>query len=291
MEKTISLGLLFIAGLAQAGELDIAHRYQQILENRHEKAQTIQQLEGILADVSNDHPLYKDIYSTYLNVKGVNPNDELNLAVAFTTGNKVETFCRGIGMVKATLNHNDGTETTLLLTGGKRVLEKDQYAIADSGRWQYQLNNRYHDNVTSEVWINQSNSKRYDIEEQRKSSQGIEKGSWVGAKVDGHFDVSVAQKYFSKEPVGMSFAMDYQTWGTPDLGYNIDFIQGSKQTLSSAVNLWDQDKAILLNSVRTVSAAVKTVNVESADGGRYMYGDCYNVETSIHFAGLKEMPH
>jgi hypothetical protein len=286
MKKLAALTLVVMAGFTQGDELDIAHRYQQALENRHDKSQTIEQMEGILADASNTHPLFDTIYRTYLDIKGISTNVELNRGVAFATGIKVETFCRGIGLVKSDISHNDGAKTKLRLVGGRFDFNTEKYSVMNKGHRKYELTNPYHDIDKSEVWINISNAKKFDILELRKSKRGTEKGEWFGSKLPERFSVSIAQKSYSHEPVHSYFAMDYQLFGTPDMGYEIEFIEGKTQQLGHAIGATGKNR-ILLNSVRTVKSSVDEVRLSDADGGRYVYKDCFEVETTIHFAGIE----
>ncbi len=286
MKKLAALTLVVMAGFTQANELDIAHRYQQALENRHDKSQTIEQLEGILADSSNTHPLFDNIYRTYLEVKGISTNVELNRGVAFATGSKVETFCRGIGLVKSDINHNDGAKTQLRLVGGRFDFNNEKYSVMNKGNRKYELTNPYHDVDKSEVWINESSTQKFDILELRKSKRGTEKGEWFGGKLNDRFSVSIAQKTYSHEPIHSYFAMDYQLFGTPDMGYEIEFIEGNTQQLTHAIGATGKNR-IMLNSTRTVKSPVDEVRNEDTDGASYIYKDCFDVQTTIHFAGIE----
>ena len=286
MKKLAAITLVVMAGFTQADELDIAHRYQQALENRHYKSQTIEQLEGILADSSNTHPLFDNIYRTYLDLKGISTNVELNRGVAFATGVKVELFCRGIGLVQADISHNDGAKTQLKLVGGRFEYDTEKYSVMTKGHRKYELTNPYHDKDKSEVWINESHAQKFDILELRKSKRGTEKGEWFGGKRNDRFSVSVAQYTFSHEPVDIHFAMDYQLFGPPDMGYEIEFIEGKTQQMTHVIGATGENR-ILLNSIRTVKSLVDEVRFNDVDGSSYVYSDCFEVETKINFGGIE----
>lgn len=289
MKKMITVTLLAVGMNVFANGLDVAHRYQDAMdahkvEQNTEKAKVI--LEDVLGDISNDHPLFEDIYKSYLDYSGVKASDDLEKAIKFATGRKEEAYCKGVGLVFSKAFHNDGTISRLFLGESKRTLGKDSYSVMYDGRWTYQLDTEYREPIKSEVWINSADENHYDIQELRNTPKGRDKGKWTAKWRDGSFSNSFSTKGSVKEPIPMYMAVDYQAWGTPDLGYRIDFKVGNAQKTSSHEPTFGHGR-ILLNGERTVKKKLKFYKTRDFDQKVRKYNDCFLVETKIKFAGIE----
>lgn len=243
-------------------------------------------LENVMDNVSSDHPLFGDIYKSYLEYSGVKANDDLQKAIKFATGRKEETFCKSVGLVSSELYHNDGTTSKLFLGNGKRSLVKNSYSIMSDGRWNYQLDKGYRDPVKSEVWVNSADEQHYDIQEYRKSSNGKDKGQWTAEWGNDSFSTNFKTKASIKEPIPMHMAMDYQAWGTPDLGYRINFEIGDTQKMSARESTFGHGK-IILESIRKVVKKLNKFKMKDLDQKERKYKNCFLVETKIKFAGIE----
>lgn len=290
MKKLITVAFTTLTMSAFANGLDVAHRYQDAMEahkvdQNNEKAKLI--LEEVLGDISNDHPLFNDVYKSYLDYSGVQKSDDLEKAIKFATGRKEETYCKDIGLVFSKGFHNDGTISRLFLGEGKRTLGKHSYSVMNEGRWTYLLDTEFREPIKSEVWINSADKNHYDIQELRNTPKGKDKGKWTAKWKEGSFSTSFHSKGSVKEPIPMYMAMDYQAWGTPDLGYRINFKVGDSQKTNSNESTFGHGR-LLLTGERTVKKKLKFYTTKDFDQKVRKYNDCYLVETNIKFAGIEQ---
>lgn len=289
MKKMMTFTLTALTMNVFGNGLDIAHRYQDAIdaykaEQNTDKAKVI--LEDVLGEISNDHPLFDDIYKSYLDYSGVKASDDFEKAIKFATGKKEETFCKGVGLVFSEAFHSDGTISKLVLGDSKRTLATDSYSIMYEGRWTYQLDTGYRDPIKSEIWINSADENHYDIQELRNNPKGKDKGKWLAKWNAGSFSNSFSTKGSVKEPIPMYMAVDYQAWGTPDLGYRIDFKIGATQKISSHESTLRHGKINLI-AERAVKRKLKIYQTKDFDQKIKTYNDCFLVETNIKFAGIE----
>ncbi len=288
MKRVIGLCLALLSLSSFAGNLDIAHRYQDALdaekvEQNGEKARVL--LEEILGNISNEHALFDDIYKSYLRVSNIKDDDEYKNAINFATGRKNETFCKGIGLVYSEAFHNNGTISKLYLAENNRVLANGSYSVMTEGRWKYYLDTEYRLPIKSEVWINSANENHYDIQELRQTADGRDRGKWTAKWKDGSFTGNSSTKGNTQEPIPMYMAIDYQAWGTRDLGYRINFKVGETQKTQGNVSTFSHGR-IRLTGERVVKKKLKMFSTTDFDNITRDYKDCYLVETQIMFSGM-----
>ncbi|EQC51839.1 hypothetical protein [Bacteriovorax sp. DB6_IX] len=290
MKKMIIVTLLGLGMSVYANGLDVAYRYQDAMdahkiEKNTSRAKVI--LEDVLGNISNDHPLFEDIYKSYLEYNGMKASDDLEKAIKFATGRKESTYCKGVGLVHSKLFHNDNTESTLILGNGNRsFLDKDTYSVMNEGRWTYQVDTGYREPVKSEVWINSSSENHYDIQELRQRENGRDKGKYTAKWRDGSMSSSTSSNGSPKEPIPMFLGMDLHRWGNSDLGYRINFKVGESDKTNSGEGTFGHGR-ILLSGERTVKKHFEKYSVKDFDNKERNYSDCFLVETKVKFAGIE----
>ncbi len=280
--------LLILSLRLYANDLEHGYKYQHAIEEykiEQNRTKAKIELEDVLSSMSSDHPLFNDVYASYLEVSDVKTSDELKNAISFATGRKEEAYCKDIGLVFLKAFHNDNSISRVFLTDNNRHLEQDSYSIIESGNWMYQLGNAYRKPMKSELWINSANSSHFDMEELRKTKKGRDQGKWTASWKAGSFMNSFHSSGSVKEPIPMYMANDYHAWGTPDLGYQIVFKVGDTQEFTTKESTFNHGR-IILKSTRTVISQHNIFKTRDFDHKLKVYKNCYLVETKIKFAGI-----
>ena len=269
--------------------IDLTHKYQKAVEaieidKDYVRGKAI--LEEVFSKIDNDSPIFKDVYNSYMSIIGMKGDDQLQDAIKFATGRKIEAYCKNVGLVFAKVWHNDETISRLFLIDGKRKMEKDSYAIALDGNWTYQLSTGYRKPTSSTVWINNASSNNYDVQEVRQREDGEDRGKWKASWQGSSFSNSSSTKRNAIEPIPMFMAVDYHAFGSKDLGYRINFEEGSTDQIHGHESTFNHGK-IKIISDRKVAKHYDNYRVR-VDGKPYSYKDCYQVESTIRFNGIEK---
>jgi len=268
-------------------------KFREIQRLEHvegDRDRALDSAQRLLSQVPRQDPLYIDLQTVIARLDKADSKNRLQAAINYVTGKKSEIYCRNVGLVEITGEHNDGAKSRLILVRGSRNMNQT-YSRMTAGDWSYELSNDYRKPMNSDLFAT-GTAQSYKISEIRelpnsRFDKGIYRASWSGTNAGSNVWNSYATNGETLEPAPMYMATDYHLWGNVDAGFLIDFKVGSESRGSSREPSGSL-KEIVLNSTRTVSDHLPTHRYTDSKGKSHEFNDCYRVRYTITLKELQD---
>jgi hypothetical protein len=275
--KSILLLTLFAADAFQDHE-----HLREIMETKHLHGDEDAARQAA-ANLPDDGDIAETVKEEGLDQRAGKAPDPAELAYA--TGVKREIYCRGKGLVFADSEHADGSTSRLRLISESRSMAPEAYAqMHGGGQWIYEYGNKFREPTRSEVWQTWGKPNGFNIFEVRRHSQSkIDQGSWSaewrGPENHGtHYSVNTSS---APEPVNsLIMATQYQMWGSPRLGFDIDFRPRYKDSVHFNA-IGRKSGRFILRADREITKHLETFAYKDAEGDGHGYDDCYELTLKI----------
>lgn len=258
---------------------------QRLMNVQGDKQAALDLAKTLFNKLDKKDRLYPEIENLIGYLGDGNPTFPLDKAVKFVTGKKEEVYCKGAGLVHMQGFHNDGTKSELRLISHSRKM--DSYAVMNKGDWIYELDTDYREPIKSDSWLQESTNSSFKMKEFRRlKNEKFEEGVWT-SKWDKKSDsLSYQTNGDTPEPIPMFLANDYHLWGSPDLGYKINFKVGATDKIASHEQ--GPPKTIYMKGVRTVEKKLDNYDYKESNGTSHSYKDCFLVVSKIELDHLED---
>lgn len=268
-----------------ANDYELALGYQQALEARHLNGDAnlaARRAQEALAKAPRENRFTDALSQIAYEGEGQDVPQEIKEKIKFLTGSKRETYCRGYGLVHMDATHDNGTKSSLRMHDASITGETDEFAERSQGSWTFKLTNGYRKETASNLSLISGNSNSYEIIETRRFPDGkVDSGIYKYRFSEGNTNFSFRTRGNVLEPWPMYMALDFQTWGSPDLGLKLKFEEGYKdkdeyRESGNGYNVW-------LQSEREVGKHIPEFSFSDKDGGIHNFSDCFPVDVKITF--------
>ena len=270
----VSVMLLAASAAEARTQLELYGDYRNVLATEHldgDPKEAKSRAEKLRREVQPESPLYLSLAS------GATDQAELRYA----SGTQQQYYCKGKGLVYAEATHGDGSSSKLAFIGGTRKMLNDSYSQMGDGQWTYELANSFRKPQRSQLWMTDGQPNGFDIIEVRAleggtADKGVFDFFWQGdSHVDRHWSVNGTDV----EPTRLFMALQYHLWGSPDLGYKLDFVPGKQDHISWTFH--GHSGEIVVKSEREVAEHLAHFSYQDGAGQAYPVDDCYRVEVMI----------
>ncbi|OQW46297.1 MAG: hypothetical protein A4S09_16420 [Proteobacteria bacterium SG_bin7] len=280
------LGCLQLKAESEFNKNEAYLEIQKLMNVQGDKQPALELAKALFKKLDEKDRLYPEIKNLIVYLGDGNPTFPLDKAIKFVTGKKEEVYCKDAGLVYLKGLHNDGTKSELKLVSNSRKMD-GSYAIMKKGDWVYELDTEYRDPVKSDSWLEESTNTSFKLKEFRRlKNEKFDEGVWT-SKWDGKSNsLSYQTNGDTPEPIPMFMANDYHLWGSPDLGYKIQFKVGATDKISSHEQ--GPPKTIYMKGVRTVEKKLDTFDYSEANGKKYSFKDCFLVVSKIELDHLED---
>ncbi|NRA66136.1 MAG: hypothetical protein HRU19_16730 [Pseudobacteriovorax sp.] len=261
--------------------------YREILKLSHiegKKKEALDLATELQTKLDRKDDLYQKLDSLRESLGAKRSKYPLEPALAFITGTKTNIYCRNVGLVHMSAEHNDGTKSSLKLVSSNRKMN-NSYSLVVGGDWVYELDTDYREPVKSEAWIDESTETSYKIREYRQREKGLfEAGNWTTSWSGSKFRNRSHTTGNAPEPLPMFMAQEYHRWGEFDLGFPIDFKVGFEDTAQGEENI--EKARVVLRSERKVTKALNQYMFTDSSMQKHQYFDCFEVFVKIGIENL-----